>query len=228
MFGLKPAKAVSPADLEEMLGWDGCYGLDETPFSCIVDEDPDMMALFEKTLAAGKVVTGHVSDASEAEVQAFVAMGGTVDHEAVNVEETFARARSGMKVLMRFGSGVPDLPNLIGAYTERGMDPRQLSVCTPQSSTVQSCFETLLSDSLAGSTRATCLNGQSNYRWSEPRPLQTFEGEKFRNSSSPSSAGMRKLRTFAEDSPNRSNRPEGDLQGRPLRTGGKRKKAVFG
>jgi adenine deaminase len=130
MFGLKPAKAVSPADLEEMLGWDGCYGLDETPFSCIVDEDPDMMALFEKTLAAGKVVTGHVSGASEAEVQAFVAMGGTVDHEAVNVEETFVRARSGMKVLMRFGSGVPDLPNLIGAYTERGMDPRQLSVCT--------------------------------------------------------------------------------------------------
>jgi adenine deaminase len=126
MFGLKPAKAVSPADLEEMLGWDGCYGLDETPFSSIIDENPDMM----KTLAAGKVVTGHVSGASEAEVQAFVAMGGTVDHEAVNVEETIARARSGMKVLMRFGSGVPDLPNLIGAYTEHGMDPRQLSVCT--------------------------------------------------------------------------------------------------
>jgi hypothetical protein len=39
---------------------------------------------------------------------------------------------------------------------------------------------------------------------------------------------IRKLRTFAEDLPNRSNRPEGDLQGRPLRTGGKRKKAVFG
>jgi adenine deaminase len=89
-----------------------------------------MMALFEKTLAAGKVVTGHVSGASEAEVQVFVAMGGTVDHEAVDVEETFARARSGMKVLMRFGSRVPDLPNLIGAYTGHGMDPRQLSVCT--------------------------------------------------------------------------------------------------
>ena len=37
---LKPAKAVSPADLEEMLGWDGGYGLDETPFSCIGTKTP--------------------------------------------------------------------------------------------------------------------------------------------------------------------------------------------
>ena len=39
------------------------------------------------------------------------------------------RARA-MKVLMRFGSGVPDLPNLIGAYTKVGISPRQLALCT--------------------------------------------------------------------------------------------------
>ena len=31
---------------------------------------------------------------------------------------------------MRFGSGVPDLPNLIGAYTEAGISARQPAVCT--------------------------------------------------------------------------------------------------
>jgi hypothetical protein len=38
-----------------------------------------------------------------------------------------------MKVLMRFGSGVPDLPNLIGAYTKIGISPRQF----PQRSVAQ-------------------------------------------------------------------------------------------
>ena len=131
MFGLKPAAGVSVADLKEMLGWQGCYGLDETPFSSVVlDEDEGMLELFEAALAAGKVPTGHVSGASEKEVQAFVAMGGMVDHEAVNIAEAIDRARAGMKVLMRFGSGVPDLPNLIGAYTEAGISARQLAVCT--------------------------------------------------------------------------------------------------
>ena len=131
MFGLKPAAGVSVADLKEMLGWQGCYGLDETPFSSVVlDEDEGMLELFEAALAAGKVPTGHVSGASEKEVQAFVAMGGMVDHEAVNIAEAIDRARAGMKVLMRFGSGVPDLPNLIGAYTEAGVSARQLAVCT--------------------------------------------------------------------------------------------------
>ena len=131
MFGLKPAAGVSVDDLKEMLGWQGCYGLDETPFSSVVlDEDEGMLELFEAALAAGKVPTGHVSGASEKEVQAFVAMGGMVDHEAVNVTEAIDRARAGMKVLMRFGSGVPDLPNLIGAYTEAGVSARQLAVCT--------------------------------------------------------------------------------------------------
>ncbi len=57
-------------------------------------------------------------------------MGGSVDHEAVSVEDALSRARAGMKVLMRFGSGVADLPNLIGAYTDVGISPRQLALCT--------------------------------------------------------------------------------------------------
>jgi adenine deaminase len=130
MFGLKPAKAVSIADLHDMLDWEGCYGLDETPYSSVVDQDEGMLGLFEATLAKGKVVTGHVRGADRWQVQAFAAMGGSVDHEAVDVEDVLARVRAGMKVLMRFGSGVPDLPNLIGAYTKIGISPRQLALCT--------------------------------------------------------------------------------------------------
>jgi adenine deaminase len=130
MFGLKAAKAVSIADLHDMLDWDGCYGLDETPYSSVVDQDDGMLGLFEATLAKGKVVTGHVRGADRCQVQAFAAMGGSVDHEAVDVDDVLARAWAGMKVLMRFGSGVPDLPNLIGAYTKVGISPRQLALCT--------------------------------------------------------------------------------------------------
>ncbi len=130
MFGLTPAKAVSIKDLHEMLDWEGCYGLDETPFSSVIDKDEGMLGLFEATVAKGKVVTGHVRGADKRQVQAFVAMGGSVDHEAVSVEDALSRARAGMKVLMRFGSGVADLPNLIGAYTDVGISPRQLALCT--------------------------------------------------------------------------------------------------
>jgi adenine deaminase len=130
MFGLTPAKAVSIEELHEMLDWEGCYGLDETPFSSVIDKDDGMLGLFEATLAKGKIVTGHVRGADPQQVQAFVAMGGTVDHESVSVADVLARARAGMKVLMRFGSGVPDLPNLISAYTEVGISPRQLALCT--------------------------------------------------------------------------------------------------
>ncbi len=130
MFGLKAAKAVSIADLHEMLDWDGCYGLDETPFSSVIDKDEGMLGLFEAALAKGKVVTGHVRGATEQQVQVFAAMGGTVDHEAVDLADVLARARAGLKVLMRFGSGVPDLPNLLAAYTEVGISMRQLAVCT--------------------------------------------------------------------------------------------------
>jgi adenine deaminase len=97
MFGLKPAKAVSIADLHDMLDWDGCYGLDETPYSSVVDQDEGMLGLFEATLAKGKVVTGHVRGADRWQVQAFAAMGGSVDHEAVDVEDVLARVRAGMK-----------------------------------------------------------------------------------------------------------------------------------
>ena len=76
------------------------------------------------------IVTGHVRGADRWQVQAFAAMGGSVDHEAVHVEDVLARARAGMKVLMRFGSGVPDLPNLIGAYTKIGISTRQMALCT--------------------------------------------------------------------------------------------------
>jgi adenine deaminase len=130
MFGLTPAKAVSIADLHDMLDWEGCYGLDETPYSSVIDLDEGMLGLFEATLAKGKVVTGHVRGADRWQVQAFAAMGGSVDHEAVDVDDVLARARAGMNVLMRFGSGVPDLPNLIGAYTANGISSRQLALCT--------------------------------------------------------------------------------------------------
>lgn len=95
MFGLTPAKAVSIEDLHEMLDWDGCYGLDETPFSSVIDKDEGMLGLFEATLAKGKVITGHVRGADERQVQAFVGMGGSVDHELVSVDDVLARARAG-------------------------------------------------------------------------------------------------------------------------------------
>ena len=57
MFGPTPAKAVSVEDLHEMLDWDGCYGLDETPFSSVIDKDEGMLGLFEASIISER--QGH-------------------------------------------------------------------------------------------------------------------------------------------------------------------------
>jgi hypothetical protein len=61
----------------------------------------------------------------------------------------------------------------------------ETSIAVRQSSTVQSCFETFQFNSVAGSTRAACLYSEPDYRRSEPRRLEAFDSEKFRNSSNP-------------------------------------------
>jgi hypothetical protein len=40
-----------------MLDWDGCYGLDETPFSSVIDKDEGMLGLFEASIISER--QGH-------------------------------------------------------------------------------------------------------------------------------------------------------------------------
>ena len=115
--------------MSEMLDWEGCRGLEEPPFLPIVEKWDEFLELFEKTLDQGKTITGHAAGITWRQTQAYVAMGASTDHEATTSEEGVAKARAGLKLLMRQGSGAFDVAALVKTYTEHGINPRTLAFC---------------------------------------------------------------------------------------------------
>jgi adenine deaminase len=129
-LGLTPAPGVSVPEMFEMLDWSGCYGLEEPPSAEIVNGDEAMLSLFEATLARRLVVTGHAMGLDSRRVQAYAAMGVSTDHESVEHHDGLLKARSGMKLLMREGSGAFNVAELVRTFTEHGIDSHALALCT--------------------------------------------------------------------------------------------------
>jgi len=129
-LGLAPAPS-SPTieELKEMLDWEECRGVEEPPYIPILDKEAYALDLFQATLDRGKVVTGHACGIDKKGLDAYLAMGAVTDHEAVGTEETLEKARAGMKILMRQGSGCTDVEPLAKAITEYRIDSRNFAFC---------------------------------------------------------------------------------------------------
>jgi adenine deaminase len=128
-LGLTPTPGIDASDLFEILGWDGCYGLEEPPYLPVVEHYPEFLDLFDETLRQRKVITGHAAGINWRQLQAYAAVGVTTDHETVEVHDALAKARAGMTLLMRQGSGCFDVPEVVRTHTEFGIDPRRLAFC---------------------------------------------------------------------------------------------------
>jgi adenine deaminase len=128
-LGLTPTPGIGVEDMHEMLDWDGCMGLEEPPFIPIVEKWDVFLDLFEATLERRKTITGHAAGIDWRQTQAYVAMGASTDHEAIAADEGLYKARAGLKLLMREGSGAFDVAELVKTYTEHGIDPRRLAFC---------------------------------------------------------------------------------------------------
>lgn len=112
-------------DMHDMLAWEDCYGLEEPTYEPIVDLDEDYIDLFEETLRAKKVVTGHAALPTDRELSAYAAAGCSTDHEPTTKEGAHQRARWGMTVLSRHGTGLPNLLETVRPVTEEGVDARR-------------------------------------------------------------------------------------------------------
>lgn len=128
-LGLTPTPGVGAAELKEILGWEGCYGLEEPPYLPVVEHFPEFLDLFDETLRQRKVITGHAAGITWRQLQAYTAVGVTTDHESVEVNDALAKARAGMTLLMRQGSGCFDVPEVVRTHTEFRIDPRRLAFC---------------------------------------------------------------------------------------------------
>ena len=123
---------IGPEDVAEAMGWPGIIGLGEMMnFPGVINGSQQMLAEIAATQAAGKTVGGHYASPDLGPpFHAYAAGGPADDHEGVAEADAVARMRQGMRSMIRLGSAWYDIEAQITAITERGLDPRNMIICT--------------------------------------------------------------------------------------------------
>lgn len=123
---------ITPDDVAEAMHWPGIIGLGEMMnFPGVINGDPKMLAEIAATQRAGKTVGGHYASPDLGlPFHAYAAGGPADDHEGTCEADAIARARLGMRHMMRLGSAWYDVETQITAVTKKGLDPRNFILCT--------------------------------------------------------------------------------------------------
>ena len=123
---------IGPDDVAEAMGWPGIVGLGEMMnFPGVVAGSQQMLAEIAATQKAGKTVGGHYASPDLGPAfHAYAAGGPADDHEGTCEDDAVARMRQGMRSMIRLGSAWFDIAAQITAITERGLDPRNMILCT--------------------------------------------------------------------------------------------------
>ncbi|SDN88661.1 adenine deaminase [Acetanaerobacterium elongatum] len=118
--------SITPDDITETMRWDGVAGLGEMMnYPGILNGDRDTLEKVNRTLMAGKPVTGHFPlDDTSAALNAYIAAGICCCHESTTAGQALAKMRLGMYAMIREGSAWDDLPQVIKAVTEHDIDTR--------------------------------------------------------------------------------------------------------
>lgn len=130
-----PGATIGPAEVAEAMTWPGIIGLGEMMnFPGIYLNDDKMHAEVAATMQAGKTVGGHYAAPDLGRpFHGYVAGGPADDHEGTRLEDAIARARQGMKAMLRLGSAWYDVAAQVKAITEMGLDNRNFILCTDDS-----------------------------------------------------------------------------------------------
>lgn len=138
-----PGASISPADVAEAMTWPGIIGLGEMMnFPGVVASDEKMHAEMHATRHAGKTIGGHYPTPDLGlDFHGYVAGGPEDDHEGTRLEDAIARARQGMKPMLRYGSAWHDVATQAKAVTEGKLDPRRFILCTDDSHAATLAFD---------------------------------------------------------------------------------------
>ena len=121
----------SREELLREIAQDYCLGIDDTSSVRVVGGDDSQLEVVDEVLRYGKQVSGHGAGLSVEQANAWAAYCLSLDdHECVTAEEAVAKARLGIRISVREGSGVYDLDAVIRAITEHGVDARRFCFCT--------------------------------------------------------------------------------------------------
>jgi adenine deaminase len=124
--------SISPQDIIDALTWEGIIGLGEVmDYQGVVNGNEKLLSEMVAARQAGKVIGGHYASADLGDpFHGYLAGGAEDDHEGTTTEGAIARARQGMKVMVRYGSAWQDVIEQVKAITQKGLDPRHFLLCT--------------------------------------------------------------------------------------------------
>ena len=130
-----PGACVGPEEVAQAMQWEGIIGLGEVMnFPGVFSGDEKMLAEMAEARQAQKVIGGHYASPDLGRAfHGYAAGGAEDDHEGTSLQDAVARARAGMKVMLRQGSAWQDVASQVAAITKMGMDPRHFLLCTDDS-----------------------------------------------------------------------------------------------
>jgi adenine deaminase len=123
---------LSAAELAEMVEDPRAVELREWNYGISKIGIPDVDRAYVRALERGLTLSGHLEGLAGDVLQASVALGVGNDHETVNAEQAIERARLGLVVQIREGSGAHDLEPVVKAITEHGLESTNFSLCTDE------------------------------------------------------------------------------------------------
>ncbi|MBI9045635.1 MAG: adenine deaminase [Anaerolineaceae bacterium] len=136
-------KELGADDVAEAINLPQIIGLGEVMnYPAVQNSDTSIHEKMNITRNAGKVIGGHYpSEDLGIPFNGYAAGGAQDDHEATSVEGAITRARQGMRVMMRYGSGWHDVEELSKALTEYDLDSSRFILCTDDSHSHTLVFE---------------------------------------------------------------------------------------
>lgn len=127
---LTPGYEFGINEIREMLEWDRVVGLGEViDFNSVLAREPTIFEKMHLAIKEGKLIDGNAPQFKGKNLNAYVAAGAQSDHEAVTLDEAIERIRLGLRLVIREGSSMRNLSELIKAITEKKLDPRHCLFC---------------------------------------------------------------------------------------------------
>jgi adenine deaminase len=122
---------IGPKEVEEAFSWRNAVALGEVMnYPGVLSLDPKMIGEIKTALKYGKIIEGHFYGNLKEELNAYVAAGVSSDHESIVMEAGLAKLRLGMHVMVREGSALKDVKEVIRIITDRKADHRRICLVT--------------------------------------------------------------------------------------------------
>jgi adenine deaminase len=116
---LEGGELITDHDLAAGLTRPDVLSLSEvTPFLRVIEDEPTLLKRMAMARAAGKLIEGHATGASQAKLSTLAAAGVTSCHESLTAADVWERLRLGYAVMLRQGSIRRELPRLIEAVRD--------------------------------------------------------------------------------------------------------------